>query len=326
MWWEILCGLVIYRIIRSCFSDDDEFSDFDTSDSDLIFSVADKLEKIYGGKAFIGLRIPDADADAGIRRDIDIVLVTKQEAMVVAVKNLSGFVTVNKEGSWACTGGKKHKAEVLPDPVEEIRRQVAVLESYLEQRGVALPEGFLGCKLILPNPKCMITHSIDVLPEVVSYDKWTQLKSETKGGLSGWFKGAFRGGKNGLQDATYQKLHFTLGTAPMWDRLEVKGGRSVLGEFIEFKGHQEDMQALRNIKRSKVSRIMIEKAMMFGLIGRSRVQLLYIPRDYRTTDASASEWREIAVRSSVDVLFQPSNSKKVRKFKLTSLVSLSLGA
>lgn len=48
-------------------------------------------------------------------------------------------------------------------------------------------------------------------------------------------------------------------------RLELKGNKYVLGEFLEFKGKQEDLQALRNIKRSKVSRLIIQKTSMLGL-------------------------------------------------------------
>jgi hypothetical protein len=48
-------------------------------------------------------------------------------------------------------------------------------------------------------------------------------------------------------------------------RLELKGNRNVLGEFIEFKGHQGDMAALRSIKGSKVSRIVVQKASLFDL-------------------------------------------------------------
>lgn len=48
-------------------------------------------------------------------------------------------------------------------------------------------------------------------------------------------------------------------------RLEVKGNKYVLGEFLEFKGKQEDIQALRYIKRSKVSRLVVQKTSMFGL-------------------------------------------------------------
>ena len=58
----------------------------------------------------------------------------------------------------------------------------------------------------------------------------------------------------------------------------------------------------------------------------SKLQVLYSPRDYRSEGASGSEWKEVTVRSSTEVLFQPDNSTKVRKFKLSSVVSLTLSA
>jgi hypothetical protein len=53
--------------------------------------------------------------------------------------------------------------------------------------------------------------------------------------------------------------------------LELKGNKYVLGEFLEFKGQQEDIMALRNIKRSKVSRLIIQKTSMFGLGNHSNI-------------------------------------------------------
>lgn len=117
MWVQILCGLVIYKICKKLFYDDDVL-DVETSDSNAIFSVAARfnfslvnkipflyetwnskvvscffrmiilfdsfflnfykicrLEKLYKGKAYVGLRIPDPDT--GSRQNIDIVLITK---------------------------------------------------------------------------------------------------------------------------------------------------------------------------------------------------------------------------------------------------------
>lgn len=37
--------------------------------------------------------------------------------------------------------------------VAEAKKQASVLESYLEQRGVALPEGYFSYKVVIPNPK-----------------------------------------------------------------------------------------------------------------------------------------------------------------------------
>ncbi|XP_042981490.1 uncharacterized protein LOC122311137 isoform X3 [Carya illinoinensis] len=266
MWVEIFCGLIVYRLFRGFFSDDNVL-DVETSDSRALFSVANRFEKLYRGKVYVGLRIPDADT--GSRQNIDMVLVTKGEAVVISVMNLSGFVSVNADGSWVCEGGSKHKSERLLDPVVETKRRASILESYLEQRGVALPEGYFSCKVVLPN----------------------------------------------------QEL-----------RLELKGNKYALGEFLEFKGKWEDIQSLKNIKRSKVSRLVIQKTSMFGfgfcgqISAPSTLQVLYSPRDYRSEGASASEWKEVTVRSSTEVLFQPENSTKVGKFKISSVVSLCLTA
>ena len=47
--------------------------------------------------------------------------------------------------------------------------------------------------------------------------------------------------------------------------MELKGNKYVLGDFQEFKGKQEDVEALRQIRRSKVGRVVIQKTSMFGL-------------------------------------------------------------
>ncbi|KAJ4827666.1 hypothetical protein Tsubulata_017676 [Turnera subulata] len=319
MWIEILCGLIVYKLFRRFFSGDDELVDVETSNTNSLFLVANRLEKLYGGKAYVGLRIPDADT--GSRQNIDMVLVTKREVVVVSVKNFSGFVSISGDGSWVCEGEGRHKPERHPDPIEEIKKQVSILESYLEQRGVALPEGYLSYKVVVPNPQFRTIHSGYFPSEVITYDQWAQLKPEPKGMLTGWIKGALGGGgKKEAQESIHQKLTFTLSTAPMWDRLELKGNKHVLGEFLEFKGKQDDVMALRNIKRSKVSRVIIQKTTP------SKLQVLYCDRDYRSEGASSTEWKEETVRSSTEVLFQPENSSKVRKFKLSSIISMSLSA
>ncbi|GLT76659.1 hypothetical protein SLA2020_483080 [Shorea laevis] len=326
MWVEIICGLVIYRLFRRFFYDDD-ILEVETSDSNALFAVANRLEKLYGGKAYVGLRIPDPDT--GSRQTIDLVLVTKREAVVISVKNLSGIVSVSGDGSWVCEHEGRHRAERYPDPIVEVKKQASVLESYLEQRGVergvALPEGCFSYKVILSNPKFRTIYPDSFPSEVITYDKWAQLKPEPKSLFSGWIKGAFSGGKKDMQESIHQTLNFVLGTAPMWDRLEFKGNKYVLGEFLEFKGKQEDTMALRNIKRSKVSHLVIQKTSMFGLAP-SKLQVLYFPRDYRSEGTSSSESKEITVRSSTEVVFQPENSSKVRKFKLSSIVSMMLSA
>ncbi|KAL6642624.1 hypothetical protein ACP70R_020805 [Stipagrostis hirtigluma subsp. patula] len=263
MWVEILCGLVAYKIIRRVFFADDAdasyLADLDSSHSDLCFAVAARLEKLYAGRCFVGLRIPDPDA--GARQHVDVVLVTKREVMVVAIKNCSGFVEVDKDGNWSCPTDKKRKQEIIPNPVLEVNRLAANLQSYLEQRGAKLPDGHITGRVVLPNPNCRPSYTITLQPEVIPYEQWKDLKADSKSGLSTWIKGAFKGD---MQDSLLQNLHFILSTSPMWDRLELKGDKNVLGEFIEFKGRHEDIQLLKNLKRSKVSRFIIQKSTLFG--------------------------------------------------------------
>lgn len=109
---------------------------------------------------------------------------------MISVKNFAGFVSVNGDGSWICEEAKsRHRdtVDVHPDPVsslfyrnkisistdpfkllsivitfislfdiyqvEQVKKQASILESYLEQRGLALPEGYVSYKVMIPNPK-----------------------------------------------------------------------------------------------------------------------------------------------------------------------------
>ncbi|GKB67833.1 NERD-like protein [Tanacetum coccineum] len=115
MWFEIIFGVVIFKLLkRIFFDDDDDHLDFGSSGSNALFAVAHRLQTLYGGKAYVGLRIPDPDTAS--RQSIDLVLVTKGEAVVVSVINASGIVSIDRDGTWVCTGGSKHKTERHQDP------------------------------------------------------------------------------------------------------------------------------------------------------------------------------------------------------------------
>ncbi|KAL6527033.1 hypothetical protein OROGR_016123 [Orobanche gracilis] len=265
MWVAVICGLVVYLIVKLFFYEDDTLLDLASSHSTALFTVAKRLEKLYhGSKVYVGIQIPDADSAS--RRNIDLVLVTNQKALVISVKNISGFVSTGKDGNWVCTDGNHHKTNRIPNPVPETKQLVSILEEYLEQRGVTLPEGYLSFQVICPNPNFRSIQSDSFPPEVITYDQWTQLKPQTKSVYSGWIKGASHGRNDKINDSTFEKLNSVLSTAPISDRLELKGNRYVLGEFIEFKGKQDDLEALRKIRRSKVSHFSIQKISMFGLV------------------------------------------------------------
>lgn len=74
----------------------------------------------------------------------------------------------------------------------------------------------------------------------------------------------------------------------------------------------------------KIKAIILEVGILNA--GRSRLQILYSSRDYRSEGSSGSEWKEVSVKPHTEVLFQPLPSKKARKFKLSSVVSMTLSA
>lgn len=46
--------------------------------------------------------------------------------------------------------------------VPETKRLIPILEEYLEQRGVSLPEGYFSVKVICPNPKFRYEFSVSL--------------------------------------------------------------------------------------------------------------------------------------------------------------------
>ncbi|KAK9187721.1 hypothetical protein WN944_019119 [Citrus x changshan-huyou] len=272
-----LCGLVIYKIFKRI-ADDDVVSDAETSDYTVTVSVANRLEELYGGTAYVGLRIPDPETRS--LQNIDIVLVKNGEAVVTSVKNFSGLVSINNDGSWVCMGEAVH-----PNPWTKLKIKRQFLNHILN-KGEFLQEK----DVYLANPISLN------LPEVITYDQLTQLKPD------------------------HPKLNFILQTAPMWDRLQLEGNKFVLGEFLEFKGDQEDTSVLSCIERSKVSCLFIL------MLTPSTLTILYSHRDFREQGASASEWKKLTVRSNIEILFRLENSTKIHKFNLSSIVSLALSA
>ncbi|XP_060190778.1 uncharacterized protein LOC132620078 [Lycium barbarum] len=370
---QLLCGLVVYKVVKGFFYDDHDEDD-QISDFNALFSVARRLEKLYGGKAYVGLQIPDADT--ATRQTIDILLITQwvklpscDQEITESLTEIQGETGYNrqeaintrpnispilraKKGSvrkqlcgHCCSYHEAYSQRLCPCEdmqqgdlwlpfaagcliiwrVADAKRLVPILESYLEQRGVALPEGYLSAKVICPNPNFSTIHSVSFPPEVVTYDQWMQLTPKYKNKLSGWVKGAFRGWKKEFQESIYEKLNFILSTAPTSDRLELKGNKCLLGEFLEFKGNTEDIQAMRSIRKSKVSRLEIQETSMFGLV-HSKLIVLYYPRDYRAEGVSTSEWKKVTVQSSTEVKFQIQGSTKPSKYQLSSVISLSLSA
>ena len=68
-----------------------------------------------------------------------------REAVVISVKNISGFVSVNSDGSWVCEGGSKHKAERFPDPVSHGSNYSFLVSEF------SILQAFLLLRMLLKN-------------------------------------------------------------------------------------------------------------------------------------------------------------------------------
>ncbi|GLJ46948.1 hypothetical protein SUGI_0990750 [Cryptomeria japonica] len=247
-----------------------------------------------------------------------------RELSVIAIRNFAGILDAASDGSWSLRNSKG-QFEKIPNLVEETRIQAAILESYLERRGVILPAGYLSCKVILANSDCRALPSVTLHQEVLSYDKWMQLKEESRGGFREWLRHMFSRVERDVSDKIDKKLRFILSTSPAWDRLELKGSQQIYGEFLGFKGKKEDVDALKVVKRSKVAKIVKYKPIMFDLLsGGSTVHLFCIPRDYRNEGTSEVERTEVSVRAGTEVVFQPMDAKKAQQFKVKKIACLSL--
>lgn len=77
---------------------------------------------------------------------------------------------------------------------------------------------------------------------------------------------------------------------------------------------------VRIFLESKISSVAL------GVAAHSKLQVLYCLRDYRGEGASASDWKEVTVHSRTEIKIQPKGSTKVRKYKLSSVISMSLSA
>ncbi|XP_044477808.1 uncharacterized protein LOC123205063 isoform X2 [Mangifera indica] len=72
-----------------------------------------QIEKLYGGKAHVGLRILDPD---------------------------TGSVSINGDGSWVCEGQHGHRSQHYPDPLLHVSKFCTVLV-IIEVKACQFPSG-----------------------------------------------------------------------------------------------------------------------------------------------------------------------------------------
>ncbi|KAL2650245.1 hypothetical protein R1flu_018373 [Riccia fluitans] len=261
--------------------------------------VADVFQGVPGVQVYSSLRIPDTGHRG--RREIDIVLLLKRELYVVEVKNWSGEIRLQPDGSW-CQIRRNGSVQTHPNIVEETKYRASLLESYIMRRGVKLPQDFVQSKVVLVNEQCRPEQAIMMQPEVLLADQWQHfLDRNTSRGFTGWLKKLVKPSTKpeALNEASRKQLQFILSTAPTWDRVVLVGGSTFTGDFQRFKGTQEDLDALKGVKRSNFSQLSVSHQrswfpQILGAIFGARpfVKLILSSRDYREGNPGWSDRKQ----------------------------------
>lgn len=293
------------------------------------------LQKFSGMHVYCALRIPDTYL--GERTEVDLVILTKRKLFVVEVKNWCGRVELDADGSW-CQLLKDGSVVKHPNAVEDTQERAALLESYISRRGLTLPPSSLQCKVVLVNPNCRAEEAILSKREVLSFDEWESfLAKETKKSTFEWLQLVRPKRKKVLASDLRQQLHAILSTAPTWDRLMLEGGCTVLGEFLHFKGSAKDMEALKTVKRSRVSHLTMAHQRLrtndfLGLFGGAfaEVEVTCTVRDYRTNSMKRKHKDcldskiSATIRPDMEVVFRAVGTTRAQHFKVSNVVAIQL--
>lgn len=321
-----------------CFSSD-ENSEPDPDHADRLAKIRmlAALQGYPGIKVFGALRIPDTGHKE--HKEIDLVILTKRKLCLVEVKSWAGIVKCEVDGSWCqmCEDGSLLKHGNI---VEEVKKRAALLESYLFRRGLKLPFSFIRCMVVIANPHCRVDETILPQPGVFSLQQWESfLRKEAQKSMFGWMKIKGLKKRKVMPSDLYQQLHNILSTAPTWDRLSFEGGDIIFGDFLHFNGLAEDLEALKMVKRSRISEVSVTNKQehtshLLGLCLKtiSLAEVSCTLRDYRRTalkkenkDKAESEWHA-TVNGDTEVVFQAVGTTRPQVFKVNTVVAIHLSA
>jgi hypothetical protein len=201
-----------------------------------------------------GRRIPSKRQHR--RREIDLIVCTRERIHLIEIKNWSGVLDV-KGGVWRQT---RRNGEIVEHPDlmrENWLRRDAVVE-YLHDRGLALPDAFVGnhilSQIIFMNPRLAITPEIESLPEVISRRELDNFlgnqpyqrniterlfasvidlclaRQATSAGVR-----SDRPANNQIPTDQYRQIVALLAETSTWDQMHLYGGKVITGDVIALK-------------------------------------------------------------------------------------------
>lgn len=319
MWFDLVIIMAVVRAIQLFFRK--RPSPELGSDSLRKLTVARSFRTLYGGNIYQALRIPDTGGRG--HQLLDVLLLTEQELYLFSVQGLSGFVRTGRDGVWLETDSHGNEIE-HPNAVTQLKFKAAVLIQYIARRGVTLPKDFIKLKVVFVNEMARPEQEILLLPEVLSYDRWEDIQKKTS--TSSLF-GIDVAMSTPLAPA-YNQLHYILSTAPTLDRLELRGGGVLYGDFVRFKGPLQDVEKLAVAKRSKISHYEAIHKWNFwaflGIYSVAEVKFVCYLRDHRQGSSVQPTKVENLVRGDLEIVFQVEGTGKPRSFEVRDVALLTL--
>ncbi|KAI5079873.1 hypothetical protein GOP47_0005352 [Adiantum capillus-veneris] len=324
MWFDLVIFMAVVRAIQLLFRR--RTSPQLGSDGLLKLNVGRSFRALYGGNIYQALRIPDTGGRG--HQLLDVLLLTEQELYIFSVQGLSGTVRTGRGGVWLETDSNGNEIE-HPNAVTELKDKAAVLTQYMARRGVMLPKDFIKFKVVFVNEMARPEQDILLVPEVLSYDRWQDIQKKASSSSILGIETAISTARI-LSTSPLNHLHYVLSTAPTWDRLELREGGILFGEFLRFKGPMQDVEALAVAKRSKISHYeAIHKWSVWAFLGVhtvADVKVVCYLRDHRQGSSVQPTKVDIEVRGNLELIFQAEGTGKPRAFELRDVALLTLHA
>jgi hypothetical protein len=198
---------------------------------------------------FAGRRIPSKRQ--GRRREIDLIVCTPAQILLIEVKNWSGQLSI-VNGDWRQT---RRSGETVNhgNLIRENKLRQEAVASYLLEHGLSVDESFVQKHLVpiivFTNPNLVLDPEVEAIPEVVSPRSLHDfLGTQPKGGLVNrilssifdrlkdflpeFARGIGQASKDRIPSRIYEKIVSYLEETESWDQLILYGTKVISGDLL----------------------------------------------------------------------------------------------
>lgn len=190
-----------------------------------------------GAHLFAGRRVPCPRR--GMRREIDLIVLTRSLITLIEIKNWSG--ALEDHGDYWLHVRRVGEAVRHPNLIADNRDKRDVFLGYLRKQGHPLEPDLVAQKIVFMNASLALSPSIRSHPDVVTRDKLAAfLDAQQVPGLARRLFGsvvefclgseAARGLTGTIPAERFAALVKCVGAIPTWDRLRLYGGRVLTGD------------------------------------------------------------------------------------------------